>query len=83
MPAPQEFIDRGELENRFGFHPATDETKRLHQEVREGFIEFTDRLLAFLPGGRERALVLTHLEEASMWANAAIARNLAPLKLGE
>lgn len=28
-----------------------------------------------LPNGREKALALTKLEEASMWAKAAIARN--------
>lgn len=76
-------IDLKELENRFGFHPATDETKKLHQDVREGFVEFTDRLLKLIPEGREKSLVVTALEEASMWANAGIARNLAPLKLGE
>lgn len=76
-------VDRAELENRFGFHPATDETRELHQQVRTSFIEFTEELIGILPEGREKSLVLTHLEEASMWANAAIARNLAPLKLGE
>jgi len=76
-------INRSELENRFGFHPATEETREKHQFVRESFIDFTDGLLAELPEGREKSLVVTALEEASMWANAAIARNLAPLKLGE
>ena len=76
-------VTHSELENRFGFHPATDQTRELHQNVRESFIDFTSELLSFLPDGREQALVVTALEEASMWANAAIARNLAPLKLGE
>jgi hypothetical protein len=32
-----------------------------------------------LPGeSREKSLALTHLEEALMWANAHIARNLDP-----
>lgn len=83
MPPMHQDIDRSELENRFGFHPATDVTKLKHQFVRESFIDFTGQLLAELPNGREKALVITALEEASMWANAAIARNLAPLKLGE
>jgi hypothetical protein len=76
-------IDRAELENRFGFHPANDVTKDRHQRVREGFIQFTEQLLELIPDGREKSLVVTALEEASMWANAGIARNLAPLKLGE
>lgn len=74
-------VDRHELENRFGFHPATDETRELHKNVRQGFINFSDELLSVLPEGREKSLVVTALEEASMWANAAIARNLAPLQI--
>jgi hypothetical protein len=31
-------------------------------------------LLDLLPPGREKALVLTNLEQAMFWANAAIAR---------
>jgi hypothetical protein len=76
-------VTQSELENRFGFHPATDLTREKHQTVRESFIDFTSELLQIIPDGREQALVITALEEASMWANAAIARNLAPLKLGE
>jgi hypothetical protein len=29
-----------------------------------------------LPDGREKALAFTHLEEVTMWANAAIARDV-------
>ena len=76
-------ITRGDLENRFGFHPATDETRKKHQRVRESFITFTEELIGIVPESRERSLMITALEEASMWANAGIARNLAPLKLGE
>lgn len=76
-------VGRSELENRFGFHPATDESRPKHQQVRESFVDFADDLDQLLPDGREKSLVMTALEEASMWANAAIARNLAPLKLGE
>jgi hypothetical protein len=72
-------IDDTEIANRFGYHPATYETVPMHENVRSTFAQVTVALLAFLPPGRETALVITALEEASMWANAAIARNLAPL----
>lgn len=75
--------DVQDIKNRFGFHPATDETKPLHQEVRALFVETATKLNELVPAGREQALVLTSLEEASFWANAGIARVLAPLKEGE
>lgn len=76
-------IGESEVENRFGFHPANDVTKPLHQAVRENFIDFTLNMIDIVPDGREQALMITALEEASMWANAGIARTLAPLKLGD
>lgn len=76
-------VGQSEIANRFGFHPTTDETREKHQRVREAFIDLACELDEMLPAGRESALVLTHLQQASMWANAAIACNLAPLKLGE
>lgn len=76
-------LDQSEIENRFGFHPATDETRELHQTVREAFVSLGVELAGLLPEGREKSLAFTALQEASMWSNAAIACNLAPLKLGE
>jgi len=72
-----------EIANRFGFHPATDETREMHSHVRESFIDLANELNSFLPESREKSLFLTALQEAAMWANASIACNLAPLKLGE
>lgn len=72
-----------EIKNRFGFHPATEETKTLHQKVRQVFIDTAYELRFLVPPGREWALVMTALEESSMWANAGVARTLAPLKWGE
>lgn len=69
-----------DLENRFGFHPATEETKPLHEWTRGIFLEVANAVSKKIPNGREKSLVLTHLEEASFWANAAIARGLAPLE---
>lgn len=76
-------VDGDEIENRFGFHPATDETREKHLEIREAFIELGKLLVELLPESREKSLAFTALQEASMWSNAAVACNLAPLKLGE
>lgn len=76
-------IDSAEVNNRFGFHPATEETRPKHAQVRESFIDFVNELNGILPESREKSLAFTALQEAAMWSNAAIACNLAPLKLGE
>lgn len=70
-----------DIENRFGFHPATDDTRELHGEIRRHFITVGKFLLDRLPEGREKSLALTALQETAMWSNAAVACNLAPLVL--
>lgn len=61
--------------NDFTFHPSTPEQARRYEFLRE-----KTKLLAFdflrqCPESRELSLALTKLEEAVMFANAAIARN--------
>lgn len=69
-------IDPADIENRFAFHPATDEEKRdAHTSVRQQCRQLADFLNEKLPDGREKALAITHLEEVMMWGNAALARN--------
>ena len=69
------------IENRFGFHPATDETRPKHEDVRVEFIAMAHSLESICPNpSREFSLCLTALQEAAMWANASIACNLAPLE---
>lgn len=76
-------IGPDEIANRFGFHPATDETRDKHVHVREAFIDLANDLTLLLPESREKSLAFTALQEAAMWSNASIACNLAPLKRGE
>ena len=63
-----------ELQNRFAYHPPRNpEEIRQHGEIRERFKDLVTHLDDMLPDGREKALVITKLQEAQMWANAAIA----------
>ena len=64
-----------DLETRFSFHPAnSEEKKQAHETVRNTCLRVATDFNNQLPEGREKALVITHLEEVMFWANAAIAR---------
>jgi hypothetical protein len=66
-----------DIQHRFAFHAATTEEKRMaHGSVRSILHDAAQELSARLPQGREKSIVLTKLEEAMFWANAAIAREM-------
>jgi hypothetical protein len=69
-----------EMRNRFGFHPANEITAPKHDSVRQEVLYTACLFADTLPDSREKSLALTALQEAAMWANAAIAIHLAPLK---
>lgn len=68
------------IRDRFSPHPGTDVTIPAHEKSREAYIAFAEYLDQLLgpcdPYVAE--LVMTKLQEASMWTNFAIAQ-LAPL----
>lgn len=54
--------------------PQTRERIEAHENVRDATAFCAKALVEFCPIGRELSLALTAMEEAMMWANAAIAR---------
>ena len=63
------------IENNFTYHAPKGD-----QEERYSILRLEAKNLAFCieahcPNSREKSLAMTKLEEAAMWANAAIARN--------
>lgn len=69
---------RQALLHRFEFHPADTAAKQeAHAVVRNKVGNLALHFFKTLPEGREQALAITKLEEAMMWANAAIARGTA------
>lgn len=68
-------IGHAEIERRLGFHPATAETTPKYQANRHHAITMANFWDRELPDGREKSLALTALQDALMWANAAIACN--------
>ena len=70
-------MDHDELAHRFEYHPPRDEsTRHAHEDVRASCLAVARHFDEVLPAGREKSLVMTHLETAMFWANAAIARQL-------
>lgn len=64
------------IKNNHAHHPPqTAERISAHEQVREVTAECAKRLVDLCPEGRELSLALTAMEEAMMWANAAIARS--------
>lgn len=57
------------------YHPATQDTAPLFDKVRGICMTAAHELVSVIPPGREASLVLTHMEEALMWASKAIARS--------
>jgi len=67
-----------DLANRFTHHPPKEELQQVerYQEIRDKGHGFAATLECLdVPDSREKSIALTKIEEAVMWANAAIARN--------
>ena len=64
-----------QIEKAFVYHaPKGDQPKR-YEEIRAGAKMLASLINGQCPDSREKALAMTRIEEAVMWANAAIARN--------
>lgn len=64
-----------DLRNRFTYHPPPDpETTVKYEAIRATGLVLASLIVEHAPPGREASLAVTHVEEAVMWANAAIAR---------
>lgn len=64
-----------EIEKRFNYHPPKEGQPEKYQKLRDRIKSLAYYVFEVCPDSRERSLALTKLEEAVMWANAAIARN--------
>lgn len=62
-----------DIVERFEFKPANDERVIAHEDVRASCIDLALTLNTIIPEGREKAIVLTKIQEVMFWANAAVA----------
>lgn len=63
------------IERNFTYHPPKGDQKERYTALRENAKAFAFAIADLTPYSREQSLAFTALEEAVMWANAAIARN--------
>jgi hypothetical protein len=68
-------MDEKELTKRFTYHAPHGNQPEKYEDIRDYAHRYAQMISILCPDSRERALALTKLEEAVMWANAAIARN--------
>ena len=68
-------MDATDLANRFTYHAPKNGLVERYQRVRDAVHEVAKLINDECPESREKLLAVTHLEDALMWANAAIARH--------
>lgn len=66
--------DPTEIDIRFAYHPPVGDQQGYYNDIREQAKRFAVTIEQMCPNSREKALAFTNLEQAVMWANAAIAR---------
>lgn len=66
-----------ELKRRFTYHAPQDGQPERYTMIRDEAYELAKLIIHATPSSKEQSTALTKLEEAVMWANAAIARNEA------
>lgn len=63
-----------ELINRFTYHPPQPGQPELYERIRAAGLEFARVLSAYCPLSGELSTAIGNVDQAVMWANAAIAR---------
>lgn len=76
MPASPLTSDQVDwLDRTFTYHKPTSDQVAAYGALRRAAYEHAVMILALTPDSAERDVALEKVSEASMWANAAVARN--------
>lgn len=70
--SPEQSTD---IRNRFTYHAPKGDQAARYEHIRAAALSFAQLALDLTPQCREQSLAVTHLEEAVMFFNAAIARH--------
>lgn len=68
-------ISEQEIQQRTTYHPPSPGGVERHRQLSMAAASFMAVVSEVCPEGREKALALTNIEQAKMWASAAVARN--------
>lgn len=68
-------IIQARLEQNFTYHTPKGDQPERYTQLRQQAKQLAELMVQLCPDSRELSLALTNLEQAVMWANAAIARN--------
>jgi len=63
------------IEKRFTYHPPKDDQIQRYENIRETAKGMAWVIECCCPESAEKSIAISKLDEAVMWANAAIARN--------
>lgn len=63
------------IERNFTYHSPKPGQPEKYTQLRDKAKELALLIVELTPASREQSVALTHLEEATFWSNAAIARN--------
>ena len=66
-------MKQSEIDTIFTYHAPKGTQPVKYEEIRELARNFATRLNELCPDSREKSLAITSLQQAVMWANAAIA----------
>jgi hypothetical protein len=61
--------------NRFSYHPPKGDQANRYTVMRDLFRQLAEYIVLNTPASREQSTALSHLDAASMFSNASIARN--------
>lgn len=64
-----------DIKRRFIYHAPKGDQALRYERLRAAAREYAELIDELSPDSREKSLAMTYLEQAVMWANAAIARN--------
>ncbi len=64
-----------EIVDKFTYHPPSDAGAQRHESLSRVFVDLAEAVESLCPDGREKSLAFTSLEQAKMWASAAVARD--------
>ena len=68
------------IDRNFTYHKPFGDQPERYAAIRAKAAELAELVNTTTPTSREQSLALTNIEQAVMWANAAIARNETPPK---